>query len=53
MYEKAKLEREDWRYKHIPERVVQNEDFKVLWDFKVQCDRMVEAGRPDIIFVDK
>ena len=27
--------------------------FKVLWDFSVQCNRMVEARRPDIIFVDK
>ena len=26
---------------------------QVLWDFSVQCDRMVEARRPDIIFVDK
>ena len=24
-----------------------------FWDFTIQCDRMVEARRPDIIFVDK
>ena len=33
--------------------MVENEGFKVLWDLNVQCDRMVEARRPDIIFVDK
>ena len=33
--------------------MVENEGFKVLWDFNVQCDRMVEARRSDIIFVDK
>ena len=33
--------------------MVENTGFKVLWDFNVQCDRMVEARRPDIIFVDK
>ena len=32
---------------------MENGDFKVLWDFNAQCDRMFEAGRPDIIFVDK
>ena len=51
---KAELERTDKWYKHTPERVVENEGFKVLWDyFNVQCDRMVEARRPDIVFVDK
>ena len=25
----------------------------MLWNFNVQSDRMVEARRPDIIFVDK
>ena len=33
--------------------MVENEGFKVLWDFNVQCDRIVEVRRPDIIFVDK
>ena len=33
--------------------MVENEGFKVLWDFNILCDRMVEARRPDIIFVDK
>ena len=50
---KAELERADQWYKHTPEQVVENTDFKVLWDFNVQCDRMVEARRPDIIFVDE
>ena len=33
--------------------MVANEAFKVLWDFNAQCDRMVEARRPDIVFLDK
>ena len=33
--------------------MVENTGFKVLWDFKIQCDRMVEATRLDIVFVDK
>ena len=27
--------------------------FMILWDFTIQCDRRVEARRPDIVFVDK
>ena len=50
---KTELKRTDKWYKHTPERVVENEGFKVLWDFNVQCDRMVEARRPDVVFVDK
>ena len=33
--------------------MVENTGIKVLWNFNVQCDRMVEARRPEIIFVDK
>ena len=33
--------------------MVENTGFKVLWDFNVQCDRMVEARRTDITVVDK
>ena len=50
---KAELERAEKWYKHTPERVVENEGLEVLWDFNVQSDRIVEARRPDIIFVDK
>ena len=33
--------------------MLENEDCKLLWDFTIQCDRMVEARQPDIAFVDK
>ena len=32
---------------------MENENFKILWDFTVQCDRKIEARRPGIVFVDK
>ena len=28
--------------------MVKNENFKILWDFSVQCDRKIEARRRDI-----
>ena len=48
---KAELERSDGT--NTPEQVVENESFRVLWDFNVQSDRLVEARRPDIVLVDK
>ena len=40
-------------YEHEPESVIENENFKILWDFTIQCDQMIEARRPDIVVVDK
>ena len=40
-------------YEHEAESVVENENFKILWDFTIQCDDMTEARRPDILVVDK
>ena len=31
--------------------MVESENFKILWDFTVQCDRKIEARRPDIVFI--
>ena len=50
---KAELERAFQWYKRIPGKVIDNRGFKVLWDFNLPYNRMVDARRPDIIFVDK
>ena len=49
---KAELERAFQWYKLIPGQVVENGGFKVLWDFILPYNRMFDARRPDIIFVD-
>ena len=33
--------------------MLENENFKILWDFSIQTDKEIRANRPDIIFVDK
>ena len=33
--------------------MLENDEFKILWDINIQCDRIIEARRPDIIFIDK
>ena len=32
---------------------MESENFKILWDFTVQCDRKIEARGADIVFIDK
>ena len=40
-------------YKNEPESVLENEDYKILWDFSIQTDHVIEAWRPDLVAVDK
>ena len=52
---KCGLERANSWYEQISriEGMVESENFKILWDFTVQCDRKIEARRRDIVFTDK
>ena len=40
-------------YNHVPQPVIENEMCKILWDFNVQTDHVIEARRPDMIVIDK
>ena len=35
------------------ESVLENEDYKILWDFSIQTDHVIESRRPDLVVVDK
>ena len=35
------------------EKVLENEEVKLMWDFNVQTDRVIEHRRPDIILIKK
>ena len=37
----------------MPESVLENEDYKILWHFSIQTDHVIEAWRPDLVVVDK
>ena len=43
---------EKW-YEHAPERAVENEEIKVLWDINIQCDNLIQTRQPDLIVTDK
>ena len=47
------LDRADAWYKQEPDGVCENNEYKILWDMNIQCDVVIGARRPDIIFVDK
>ena len=50
---KCNFEARDKWYKNEPENALENEDYKILWDFSIQTDHVIEAQRPDLIVVDK
>ena len=47
------LDRADKCYEHQPQSVSETDKTKVLWDFNIQCDNVIEARRPDIVVVGK
>ena len=40
-------------YNYKPDKVLEDESFKLLWDFQVNTDRTVIASKPGIILQDK
>ena len=40
-------------YDHVAEKVTENNKAKVLCDFSIQTDHVMEARRPDIVVLDK
>ena len=40
-------------YEHNAEKVTKNDKVKILWDFNIQTDHMIQARWPDIVVKDK
>ena len=53
MCRKYLIQCEDRWYEHRAEKVTENEDVKLLWDFNIQTDHVISARRPDIVIVKK
>ena len=43
---------EKW-YKDEPEKVVENDSWKIFWDVTIQTDHVIKARRPDMVIIDK
>ena len=50
---KCNFEAGDKWYEHEPESVLEDEDYKILWDFSIQTYHVIEARRPDLVVLDK
>ena len=50
---KCNFEAGDKWHEQEPESVLENEDYKILRDFSIQTDHVIEARRPDLVVVDK
>ena len=50
---KYKLMRAERWYEYQPKGVIESEEVKLLWDFNIQCDKVIEGRRPDIVTVEK
>ena len=48
-----KVERGKNWYEHEPKAAIESDEVKILWDFNIQCDHVIEHRRPDIVVVDK
>ena len=40
---KCNFEAGDKWYEHEPQNLLENEDYKILWDFSIQTDHVIEA----------
>ena len=40
-------------YEPEPESVLENKDYKIVWNFSIETDHAIEARRPDLVVVDK
>ena len=40
-------------YMHKPESVIENETHKILWNFKIHMDHLIQARRSDLVLINK
>ena len=50
---KCNFDAGDKCYEREPESVLENEDYKISWDFSVQTNLVIEPRRPDLVVADK
>ena len=44
--------RSKW-YDHVPEKVEETDHVKILWDFNIQTDHVIEHRQPDVVVLGK
>ena len=50
---KFKFDQTNKRYLHNPKSVLENETYKIIWNFEIQMDYLISARRPDLQIINK
>ena len=50
---KCGFSRVDKWFEHVPETVLENHDYNLLWDYNIQTDHKISARRPDLVVINK
>ena len=45
--------RADNRWEHRAEKALENDDYKLQWDYEIQVDRAIRERKPDLVVVNK
>ena len=53
MCEKFKFDHANKWYMHNSAAVLENDTYKLLWDFDIQTDHLISARKPDLIIINK
>ena len=53
MCKKFKFDHTNKWYMHNPAPVLENDTHKLLWDFNIQTDHLIQPRRPDLIIINK
>ena len=48
---KYKFDHTNKWFMHNPEAVLENETYKLRWDFAIQTDHLMSARRPDLVII--
>ena len=51
--EKWGFKKSDQWYTHKPEKVLESEEWKILWDFPIQTNKTLKHNRPDTTVIEK
>ena len=49
---KCGFERIERCYDHVPEGVLENDDYKLIWDFSVRTDHEIGVRRPGLMIIN-
>ncbi len=53
MCKKFKFDHTNKWYMHNPAPVLENNTYKLLWDFDIHTDHLISVRRPDLIIINK